>query len=100
MGEVKSILIRLNLDNPEHRQAYEYLRNKNRLEYKSNSDLIAKAVNAYCGEDKADMKRVIKNCFAELMANMEISRKETVISMDGEDVAWDFIGGDKPDTDI
>lgn len=100
MGEIKSVLIRLNLENPEHKQAYEYLRNKNRIEYKSNSDFIAKAVNAYCNKNHSDIEQIIKRCFAEVMADMTISTKETPVFADSEDIAWDFIGGDKPDIDM
>lgn len=100
MSRIKSVLIRLDLENPEHKQAYEYLQNKSKSDYKSNSDFIVKAVNAYGGEKPHDMEQVIKRCFAEVMADMEISRKESSVPSESEDIAWDFIGGDKPDINI
>ena len=99
MGEKKSILIRLDLENSEHKQAYEHLHNKSRIEYKSNSDLIAKAVNAYFNKNNSDIEQIIKRCFAEVISGMEIVGKKASFVSDSENVSWDFIGGDKPDVD-
>ena len=75
------------------------MHNKNRVEYKSNSDLIAKAVNAYFTKNNSDIEQIIKRCFAEVISGMEIVGKKASVVSDSENVAWNFIGGDKPDVD-
>lgn len=46
-NNVKTICLRLNLDKPIHRQAWEYLRNADKEQFKSYSKIIAVAVNEY-----------------------------------------------------
>ena len=49
MPTIRATCLRLNLDKPEHRQAWEYLRNLNETEFKSYTSAIVTAVNDYFG---------------------------------------------------
>ncbi len=45
MSRIFTTTLRLNLDHPEDRRAYEYLRNRDRKQYRSYSSAIVAAVN-------------------------------------------------------
>lgn len=52
MSEQRKIIntnIRFNLDNPQHRQAYELLQRIDRRQFKSYTEAVVYAVNAYFG---------------------------------------------------
>ena len=100
MRNIKSVLLRFDLDDPEHKKAYECLQKKDRRKYRSNTEYLIKAILSLSGEQSQNLEQVVKQCFAECISGINISLKETPTELDDDDVAWDFIGGDKPDMKI
>lgn len=95
MRNIKSVLIRFNIEDPEHKNAYECLQKRDKVKYRSNSDYVIKAITAFGGEGISDIERIIKKCFEEFMSDISVSRKE--VKDADEDIAWEFIGGEKPE---
>ena len=97
MRNIKSVLLRFDLDDPEHKKAYECLQKRDRRKYHSNTEYLIKAILSLNGEQSQNIEQMVKQCFAEYISGINISLKETPTELSDDDVAWDFIGGDKPD---
>lgn len=97
MRNIKSILLRFNIDDPEHKKAYEFLQKRDRCKYHSNTEYMIKAILSLDGEQSQNLEYVVKQCLAECISGINISLKEIPTELDDDDVAWDFIGCDKPD---
>ena len=95
MVEIKTICLRLNLDKPIHRKAYDYL--KSQSTFKSKSSAIASAVADYF-DNQAREERLVGR-FIEALGNRPILPpvSETSVEKPSEDLTaeidFDFLGG-------
>lgn len=95
MPKRKFCTVRFNLDKPEHRKAWMYLQNLNRLEFKSYSAVIIAALNKFFDEtdsDFADM--LVKRLAKEFQISMQDPKSDesVEIPLNKEDIPWDFLG--------
>lgn len=105
--------IRFNLENPVHNKAWEYLRTMDRDKYKSYSNAVINAVNAYFENEygnnsketeweKRLNKRIIatiKKGFAEVVSTHITERifNDDKSDLAAEDIDWDFLGDTETD---
>jgi hypothetical protein len=104
MAKIKNTNLRFNLDNPTHRQAWDYLRNIDKAKFKSYSNIIAVAVVDYF-ENREREERLISR-IAELVSDTSTrpnphsavttendSGQTSVGEINEEYIDFDFIGG-------
>ncbi len=122
MSRIFTTTLRLNLDNEEDRQAWEYLRSMDRKRYRSYSSAVVTAINDYFSRQEAltadpfletrerqetflqEIKDTIReamqssgtglNSLAALLQGVKTSpKKEEKMSEESFDMAMDFING-------
>ena len=113
MDKTRFCNIRFNLENPIHRKAWEYLRSMDRDKYKSYSNAVINAINAYFENEysgdpketewekrlderimsaiKKGFAEVISTCIAERILNNGDSEQAA------DDIDWDFLGDTESD---
>ncbi len=113
MRNTKFCNIRFNLDNPIHRKAWEYLRTMDRSKYKSYSNTVINAINAYFENEYSSNsnetewekqldKRImsaIKKGFTDVIST---NITERIFNNDNPELAagdidWDFLGDTESD---
>jgi len=86
----------LNLDNPVHKKAYDFL--KNNSEFSSNSSAIATAVAEYFDSREREdrfIRRItaaVEKCFSGLSFSPTVSVKSADETVSNE-IDFDFLGG-------
>ena len=122
MSRIFTTTLRLNLDNEEDRQAWEYLRSMDRKRYRSYSSAFVTAINDYFSRQEAltadpfletrerqetflqEVKDTIREAMqssvtgldslAALLQGVQTSpKKEEIMSEESFDMAMDFING-------
>lgn len=113
MKDTRFCNIRFNLENPIHCKAWEYLRTMDRDKYKSYSNAVINAVNAYFENEyssnteeteweKRLTERIIdaiKKGFAEIVSTHITERifNDDKSEPSAEDIDWDFLGDTEDD---
>ena len=123
MREIRQITVRFNLDNELHQRVWMLLKNMDRKQYKSYSNIVAEAVDAYflkndekLGIDEYRIAEIVRDtvqeCFAniissEILKNIFTNSKsvpqhtpESVSAVESNDIDWDFLGIKNPDIKI
>jgi hypothetical protein len=107
VANIKNTNLRFNLDNPTHRQAWDYLRNIDKAKFKSYSNIIAVAVVDYF-ENREREERLVSR-IAELVSDTSTrpnphsavtaesgsspKSADEVVEINEEYIDFDFIGG-------
>jgi len=101
---IKTICVRLNLNKPLHKKAYDYLKKMDKSEFPSNSSAIATAVAEYFENKEYDrvlvekiieaLEKCMKNWFLTHFGSLP---SEVTVKQDdepsSEEIDFDFCGG-------